>query len=351
MTDEEFKILKQRLCISGKSVAPDDFHFVETHISYLLLGREFAYKIKKTLKLPFLDFRSLKARKHACSQEVHLNKRLAPDMYIGVVSVSRDHGKIQIDGSSPSATSDYAVKMRRVDNQLEMDELLQKQEVSHQQINQLAKTIADFHKKSFPVNKIWKLDHLQDTYNQLKEWSPYAAEHMGNTYAKVMEDSCELSDLFLAKNIDYINERSQKKWVRDLHGDLHSRNIFLTDPPLIFDCIEFDDDLRQIDVLNEVAFFLMDLDYFQAHRLAETFIQTYLELLKNSSLENCWNEILFIYFKMYRASVRAKVLLISADAAESGSKNKYLEQAKRYLDLVKKYAGNLKKNRAGGPTL
>lgn len=338
MTEEEFDILKKNLIIQGQAVSPDSFEIKETHISYLLLLQDRVYKIKKTLKLPFLDFSNLENRKHACTQELLLNRRLAAEIYLDVVKLRRERESIIIDDTSTKKATDYAVRMKRVDNRLEMDVLLRKNQVDTEQLTKLAEVIAEFHIKAFQVRKTWELEHLQDTFNQFGDWQPFVAEQLGKEAAELIRHACTLSDSFLTENIDLINQRSSQGWVRDLHGDLHSRNIFLTAPPLIFDCIEFDDDLRQIDVLNEIAFFLMDLDYFDSTDLGKSFVRHYRKHLENSSLQECWNEELLTYFKMYRASVRAKVLLISAKEKEGENRQKYLRQVQRYLDLVKRYA-------------
>lgn len=341
MTDAEFDLVKQNLSIQGKVVPPNAIEIIETHISYLLLWQEHVYKIKKSVKLPFLDFSRLESRKNACTQELLLNQRLSPGIYLGLVTVSKEKDSLAIDGPGTGKPLDYAVWMKRVDKQLEMDELLDKKKVSEKQTEQLAEIIGDFHKKAFEVHKPWSLDYLQDSYNQISAWQAFVAQHLGEDNAQLIRHSCQLSDRFLSRHIDLINQRSKRGWVRDLHGDLHSRNIFLTDPPLIFDCIEFDDDLRQIDVLNEIAFFLMDLEYYHAYPLAEHFSRHYTSQLKGSPLEGSWDEALLVYFKMYRASVRAKVLLISAKESEDKARQAYLEQVVRYLELVGEYADAL----------
>ena len=335
MTVKAFESLKENLRIGENEIPKEWVTFLETHISYLMLLKHEVYKLKKTVKLPFVDFLDLSARKEACDQELKLNRRLAPAVYLDVLPVKEHHGTIGI-GTSAGKTVDYAVKMKRINNELEMDRLLERKIVTHSQVEALAKVISSFHEHAVTVQKIWEADRLKSTYNQLRDWHLFAKNKLGQVYADIIDQSCRKSDTFIDQHIGIINNRSQMGYVRDLHGDLHSQNIFLTNPPVVFDCIEFDEDLRQIDILNEIAFFLMDLEYYKAYTLVSHFMKCYQHHLQDTDLGQFMDEELLLYFKMYRASVRAKVLMISAKEA-SQMKNKYLGEVRQYLDLVKKY--------------
>ena len=125
---------------------------------------------------------------------------------------------------------------------------------------------------------------------------------------------------------------------RDGHGDLNSRNIFLYDEPLIFDCIEFNAEFRQIDVLDEIAFLCMDLDFFEKERLSELFFKKYSEY---AGIENSRaTQRLFTYYKSYRANIRAKVTLLNAKKKESGGLSGKLDEARKYLGLMERYKDN-----------
>lgn len=335
MTETAFQLLRNNLRIGERTIPKDQVEMVETHISYLLLLKDEVYKLKKTVKLPFVDFSELPQRKHACSQELHLNRRLAPDVYLDMVAVKETQGAIGID-TAQGEIIDYAVRMKRIDNALEMDRLLERKAVGLRQIDSLAGVIAGFHRQAFPVKKIWKAEHLQATYNQLAEWASFAGTELGTDYGHIIEQSCRVSDTFINEHIDLINRRSRLGYVRDLHGDLHSHNIFLTEPPVVFDCIEFDEDLRQIDLLNEIAFFIMDLEFFRADDLAAYFIERYVYYLHDADLSQLMNDELLLYFKMYRASVRAKVLMVGARHSVQ-QKQEHLEEIGRYLQLVGRY--------------
>lgn len=337
MTEEEFILLKNNPLILSNEIS-HDVEFYETHISYLLILPDYVYKIKKTVKLPFLDFSELQTRRKACTQELLLNLRTAPSIYVDLYEVKNFQDKINIGGIHGS-TIDYAVRMKKVDNHLEMDQMLTRNEVGNKHMEKLAGLIAQFHQKTFAVHKVWDLQDLKDTYNQLQAWSKLAGQELGKGYQQIIHDSCDLSDLFLTRHIDQMNKRSQMSLVRDVHGDLHSRNIFLENQPIIFDCIEFDDDLRQIDLLNEIAFFMMDLEFYGADELARHFYSHYVSMMLAVGFETLEDDAFLNYFKMYRASIRAKVGFISLDKQKEKSKQQALqEEITRYLDLVKRYS-------------
>ncbi|WPP50802.1 hypothetical protein [Catalinimonas niigatensis] len=337
MTEKEFILLKNNPLILGNEIS-HHIEFYETHISYLLILSEYVYKIKKTVKLPFLDFSELQLRQKACTQELLLNLRTAPSMYIDLYEVKNVQDRISIGGSY-GRTIDYAVRMKKADNNLEMDQVLARNEVEKKHMEKLASLVAQFHQKTFAVHKVWDLQGLKDTYNQLQAWSNLAGHALGKDYQRTIHDSCDLSDHFLTKNIDKMNKRSQMSLVRDVHGDLHSRNIFLENNPIIFDCIEFDDDLRQIDLLNEIAFFIMDMEFFGADELARHFYNHYVSMMLAAGYETLEDDAILNYFKMYRASVRAKVGFISLDKQKEETKQQDLgEEITRYLNLVKRYS-------------
>ncbi|MDF9797499.1 aminoglycoside phosphotransferase family enzyme [Catalinimonas alkaloidigena] len=343
MNKEEFFQLKQNGKIGDRPIDALQAEYLETHISYLILLTDRVYKIKKTVKLPFLDFTSLTDRKHFCDKELMLNKRTAASVYLDVHEIRSSNKQLIINGTVGEVV-DYCVLLKRMDNNKEMDILLKKGEVTNEQIDQLAEEIANFHIVADEVHKDWPLHYLKMTYSQILEWSLLAGEKLGQEYKNIIQHSCKVSDKYLERNIDKINDRSKRGLIRDVHGDLHSHNIFLENPPVLFDCIEFDDDLRQIDLLNEVAFFLMDLDFYEADQLGKRFYTNYLNRMNEAGLGQLDDEDLLLYYKMYRASVRAKVELIGLE--KNPSRDEYIthmENVKKYIRLVEKYAERLHK--------
>ncbi len=329
MTDQELKKLIDSLKEKPKCI--------ETHISYVLLWPDFTYKLKKTIQLPFLDFSTLHARKHFCEEELRLNKRLAEAIYLAVVPVKAYKKKLVLEGDAGEVV-DYAIKMKSLEAKQEMDKLLAAKKVTKEDMDRLAYKIAVFHAQADIIQKEQNLATLKATFNEIENQVDFVAEHLGKPKAKIIKEAIRLSDEFLKTNLPCLQERSRQGWVRDVHGDLHSKNIFLYEDPVIFDCIEFNADFRQIDLLNEIAFFCMDLEAREAIDLSQYFYGSYLRHLQAKGVSGVENESLFLYFKLYRANVRAKVMSISAQKdMKASSFEEQLQEVTTYLDLMQRY--------------
>lgn len=311
---------------------------IETHISWVILCDEFVYKIKKPVQYSFLDFSTLELRRFYCEREIELNKRLTDHVYLEVSTIHEHDHKIVIGGEEGKII-DYAVKMNKLDTEKQMDHLLSRHLVTEDNIKRLAEKIASFHKNT---NIIYQKDLLdiQEKFNDLKAEKKYLSKELGSTYGTMIDDAIEFSDQFLNKNKTLIADRLSNGLYRDCHGDLHSRNIFLLPKPVPFDCIEFNDDFRQIDVLNEVAFLCMDLDAFDRNDLSELFLKYYIQFFP--AMKTAEERNLFIYYKSYRANIRAKVNSLRAISAKKDSeKSKALTAAEKYLSLMNRYLKEL----------
>jgi len=310
---------------------------VETHISWVILAKKFAFKIKKRMQYSFLNFSSLDKRKFYCERELLLNRRFS-DIYKEVLPIKREGNNLYI-GVGKGKTIDYTVRMKRLQTAKQMNQLLRKNRVNNAQIKLLAKKIADFHQRTdiiyTPFNKV----QAKDKFNDILSVVDWIERNLGNSYADIIEKAVMSSNTFLDQNEQFITERITAGFWRDGHGDLHSKNIFLYKDPIIFDCIEFNDSFRQIDVLNEVAFFCMDLEAFQRSDLSKQFMQTYLELFPCMKSQN--EEKLFIYYKYYRTNVRAKVNALRAmQSVDKIEINKFGIEIKKYLKLMDYYKGH-----------
>ena len=157
--------------------------------------------------------------------------------------------------------------------------------------------------------------------------------------ANIVKRAVKLSDTFLLQHRDFFMQRVNDGFIRDCHGDLHARNIFLYHPPILFDCLEFNDEFRQIDVLDELAFFCMDLEAEGYFTLSKAFTDFYFAKAKNEF--GLSQVLLFTYYKCYRANVRAKVNALRAMSAEDPIKQRRLDDVKKYLALVDEYLQEL----------
>jgi aminoglycoside phosphotransferase family enzyme len=301
----------------------------ETHISWVILTEQYAWKIKKPLQLSFLDFSTLEKRKYYCQREVELNKRLADGMYIKTCPIFKKDGLFSFTGEE-KVILDYTVLMKRMDTAREMDRLLENNQVSTQDIEKLAGQIAAFHQKAAIIREPFDLQGLQQKFADIETVQEIIAEHLGRPARQLIIEVIKKSADFLSKHQTLFEDRVSGGFIRDVHGDLHTANIFLTEEPVVFDCIEFNDQLRRIDVLDEVAFLCMDLEAYGHKDLAELFYQQYLQHFPMLPTEE--SRMLFQYYKYYRANIRAKV-----SALKIKKSPRHDEHMARYIRLMEKY--------------
>ncbi len=307
---------------------------IETHISWVLISDQFVYKIKKPMHYSFLDFSTPEKRKYYCEREVELNRRLTSNIYLDVVTIREAYGRFFMDVQT-GETIDHAVKMKKMDRSRQMDVLLLNNKITQTDIRSLAKIIADFHKNTDIVYNTDIL-RIRNDFSDLIEQNDYLREHLNSDCCTIIHQSIETSDVFINKHKDLLYGRLNAGFFRDCHGDLHCRNIFFLPDPKPFDCIEFNDDYRRIDVLNEVAFLCMDLEAFGNQEFSELFINTYNQIFP--CMQGKQEHDLFIYYKGYRANIRAKVNSLRArSAAYDADRRSALIETTKYLQLMNSY--------------
>ncbi|OGA02208.1 MAG: hypothetical protein A3H35_17380, partial [Betaproteobacteria bacterium RIFCSPLOWO2_02_FULL_62_17] len=304
---------------------------IETHISWVFLAGEYAYKVKKPVRLPFLDFSTLEARRSCCEEELRLNRRTAPGLYLGVVPIagSRAHPRIGAKGKA----IEYALQMRRFEQDALAERIARRGELGDARIDALAAVIASFH-ASLPgaANATRHGTHDQVVAPALENFDeiigfitiPVQRERIKRLRAWTKNEGARLLAAFA--------ERKRDGFIRECHGDLHLGNIAYVDGrPVPFDCIEFSAELRWIDVISEVAFLVMDLLEHRLEAGAWRFLNAYLEASGDYRGLRVLN-----YYLVYRALVRAKIVLIRAHQHGSGgdSRNALESVYSRYLGLA-----------------
>jgi len=332
MKESQLKFLADAGTYLGKKIHGS---VEETHISWVILTGRFAFKIKKPLKFSFLDFSSLAKRKKYCEKEVVLNRRFS-EIYIGVVPV-RKRGEDWRLGKGPGNIVDYAVQMKRMQSSKRMDFLLQGRKVTIPSILSLARMIGDFHAKAEIIATPFNVDFSRKAFNDIRFIGNFVWEEFPE-YSAIVSRSVQWSDSFLRKHTDRFRERISGGFRRDVHGDLHSGNIFLYRRPVIFDCIEFNDAYRHIDVLDEIAFFCMDLEANDQKGLSRKFLVEYAH--RFACFQNEEDKGIFNYFKCYRANVRAKVHALAAkQETDPGIRSRHVAWVGKYLLLMAEYMG------------
>jgi aminoglycoside phosphotransferase family enzyme len=320
---------------------------VETHISWVILTPDFAFKIKKALTFGFLDFSTLEKRRFFCLEELRLNQRLAPDMYLAVLPIGIVDGQATIGAASVSAI-DFAVQMRRMDDKRQMDKLLKAQQVPKIQLEQLAAVLAPFHKKTvLPGTGEFHPAALWADFAELFRFGADIGECLGTAAETKLNHWRSRLPEFLEKHSSRLQERFRSGFWVDGHGDLHSRNIFLLEEgPVVFDCIEFSAHFRQSDILNELAFLCMDLEAQGQPNLADTFLQAYAQHWNVFPKEE--DPDLFLFFKAYRANIRLKVALLELRQHKIPALHKQVQQ---YWNLMEAYIQTLLSDKRVNQTL
>ncbi|HMO39627.1 MAG TPA: hypothetical protein PKC76_02930 [Saprospiraceae bacterium] len=314
---------------------PAEYTLIETHISWVLLTESFAYKIKKPVQFSFLDFSTLEKRRYFCERERSLNQRLTSGIYLEVLPIwTLNDEQVQIGAKPPAQATiiDYALKMKRLDNNHQMHRLLRQGQVEPEQIKQLATQLAAFHLRAEPVYETFDVSALDEKFADILSVASFLSENGLPNATQHLTEMVRVASRFLQQHAAHFQARSAQGFVIDGHGDLHSGNIFLLEEPVIFDCIEFNDAFRQVDMLDEIAFLCLDFDYYQQPGLAVHFLKTYLAQVP--CMQAPTDQQVFQFYKLYRANVRLKVLALQAMQENP----KLLTKARPYYALMQEYA-------------
>lgn len=315
--------------------SPRKIEFVQTHISAIFMTGEHVYKIKKPVNFGFLDFTTLEKRNFYCHQEVVLNRRLCPEIYLGVVEIRWHEGRIHI-GSGPGEIVDYAVLMKQLPADCLMDQRLARKMVTEDDLRKIASKINHFHLHAATDPKIRSFGGIETIRGNLEENFKQTEPYVGRALsAEIHEKIREDSDRFMERRSALFQQRITGGKIRDCHGDLHLQHICLADEILIFDCIEFNERFRYSDVAADIAFLLMDLDFHGYPREEAQLASSYLSFSRDWSLF-----LLLDFYKCYRAYVRGKVTCFCLDDSNISSEKKRLalEEAKRYFHFASLYA-------------
>ncbi len=286
---------------------------VQTHISWVLLAGDYAYKVKKPVTLAFLDFATLEQRRACCLDELRLNQRFAPDIYLEMVAIGGTPAAPVLGGGGVAI--EYAVKMRRFDESGRLDHVCARGALTAAHISDLAQTLVTFHASAAVAPQDSRfgtparvlapaLDNLTIAAGLL----PAASQTRLDTLRRwTQEQHARLTPLLLA--------RKAQGRVRECHGDLHLGNLVLLDGHVrLFDCIEFNEDLRWIDVASELAFTTMDLIQHRQPGLANWLLDQTLSASGDYEVAQ-----LLRFYAVYRALVRAKVAAIRGGQADPGA--------------------------------
>jgi hypothetical protein len=307
---------------------------IQTHISMVFVGDEFVYKVKKPVDFGFLDFTTLEKRKHYCEQEVRLNQRLAQDTYIGVLPITYD-GKSFRMGQGGGEIVEYAVKMKKIPEDLLMKSLFSRGELGEDHLTQIARVLAKFHLNAERSPEIDKFGDPEVFRINTDENFEQTQKYVNTTITpENFQTLRQWTDDFYRQKVDLFHERITSKKIRDGHGDLHMEHVCLTEKLPIIDCIEFNDRFRYGDTLVDIAFLLMDLEYHGGKELARQLWGFYAQETGDTGMDT-----LLSFYKVYRAYVRGKVNSFQLDDEHIGAdeKKRAAQTASQYFRLARSY--------------
>lgn len=326
------------------SVDAGSVEFLETHISELYFVGDRVFKIKKPVDLGFLDFRTLEARHFYCEEELRLNRRLSPDVYLGVREIRMDQeGRLQVDGEGRIV--DYAVEMARLPADRMLDHLLDRGDLDNGMLRSLCQILVDFHAgaERSPLIDRWGIpeavrDNALENFDQTRENLRGPA---ATVVSPVQLDWLETwTRAWLSTHEGLLSKRVSDRRICDGHGDLHAGNICFLDGEMgnsirIYDCLEFAPRYRQCDVACDLAFLLMDLD-FRGYRAFASYLQH--EYIAESGDHEL--DLLIPFYKSYRACVRAKVALLRSLQLEEPRASEARAESSAYYQLSISYGAS-----------
>ncbi len=337
---------------------PEHIELIQTHISYIFLAGDYVYKIKKAVDFDFLDFTTIERRRFYCNEELRLNRRLAPDVYLDVLEISEDASGNIVLGKGERVV-DYAVLMKKLPQNRMLKTLLQQGKIDRPIMDAVARKLSDFHAHAATGGNIDEIGGVEtihrnhdENFEETRNYINIAIPEYQYRFIKYYAYD------FMDRHQDILMKRVQDHKIRDCHGDLHldhicikdsgirlyeakgSSNNYSPDDIIIFDCIEFNERFRYEDVASEVAFLAMDLDYNGYASYADTFVSAYIGHSDDREIGGLQN-----FYKCYYAYVRGKVISfrLSESSITPQDREEEISAASRYFDLAYTYSARLEK--------
>ncbi|MGI9533650.1 MAG: AAA family ATPase [Thermodesulfobacteriota bacterium] len=314
---------------------PKSVKHIQTHSSDVFIVPPYVYKIKKSVNLQFLNFSSLSKRKYFCEREVELNRRLSDGIYLDVIKIFKKNGKLTFGNSD--RVIEYAVKMKKLPEKYFVKNLLKKGQVNNNDFVNIVEKLVNFYKDqplNTDINNFGSPEKVKFTIDQNLELSK---KFINKTISSSCYDALKLyNGLFFKKNSKLFEKRIKLGFIKDCHGDLHLEHINIAPGRLnIFDCVEFNNRLRYIDIASDLAFLAMDLDFNGYYKFSNLVVSEFSNKIKDKTIYE-----IIDFYKCYRAYVRGKVESIRSESRDISEKEKLLSsvKAKEYFRLALKYS-------------
>lgn len=312
----------------------DPIQLVQTHVSYILLTGDYAYKVKKPVNYGFLDFSTLDKREHFCHEEIRLNQRGAAELYLEVLAITETNGQFRLGGAAEAV--EFTVRMEQFPEGTLFTDLFDQGQLTPDLLGRLAKELVKFHNQGAMTDYIRSFGAVGQIRQAIDENYQQTVGYIGRSQTQEQFDQTrQYTDRLFAEQPDLFAERVQNNWIRECHGDVHLRNIALwNDRILLFDCIEFNEPFRFVDIMFDIAYIIMDLDARNRSDLSNVFLNAYIEEMGD------WEGLQVLPLYLSRQSyVRAKVtsFLLDDPTIPDPVKQEATETAKRYYRLAWDY--------------
>jgi len=313
---------------------PSSVRLVQTHISWVFVGDDVVYKVKKPVNFGFLDFGTLELRKFYTYEELRLNRRFSPEVYLDVVPVSERGGTYRL--GDVSNVVEYALRMRRISDDHMLSRLLEKDLADDSTLRRVGAHLGGIYRAIPSDDKAARYGSVDTVRFNVTENFEQTAKYVGGPVSRAQfERIQEWSMDFLARRSGLFEDRCAAGWVKECHGDLHLQHVCVDGEKIwVFDCIEFNERFRYGDVASDVAFLAMDLDHNGREDLAHAFVEGYRGISGDPSVHD-----VLTFYKVYRAYVRAKVTSFMLDdvGLDPSLRDAAFDTASRYYRLAHRY--------------
>jgi aminoglycoside phosphotransferase family enzyme len=307
---------------------------IQTHISWVFITADFAYKVKKPVDLGFLNFTTLRRRHHYLQEELSLNRRLCPEIYLEVLPITAHKDRVRVGGRGQPV--EYVLKMVRMPQDRMMDEVADRGELRRKHLDRIIERLVPFYAQAATGPRINKYgEPAIIAYNQEENFS--RTENLAGELLprELFQGIRDFARSFLSRHRTLFLQRIREGRIRDCHGDLHMKNICLADGVYIFDCIEFNPRFRYGDVAADIDFLAMDLDFHGFRDLSRHFVERFAAASQDPDLLQMLD-----FYKCYRAYVRGKIYAFTAQ--DTGQPQAVRDQARgtarAYFNLAGEYA-------------
>lgn len=319
---------------------PSAVSVVETHMSYVFVTDELVYKLKKPVRTDFLDFSTLEKRRHSCEESIRLNRRLAPDVYLGMVALVRNEGgQLQIDGNGEPM--EWLEKMVRLPESSMLDSAIREKRVRDEDIRRFTRVLAAFYKDAQPCELLPSV-YRERFASSIEANDRELRDHAPNLDRQRLAALTSAQLALLDREPELLDARVAAGRVIEAHGDLRPEHVCLLPDPVFIDCLEFNREFRQMDTADELCCLALECEFAGAPFIGPIIFETYGEETGDRVPVR-----LLAFYRTYRAVLRAKLAAWHVKDRPVDEHRKWLARADAYLDLAESYAGSL--SRASRP--